>query len=113
MAQNSGGSGGGGGVPDFHISDEILAVIPMDPYDQLDLARKITSMAIASRVSKLEAETEILRQKLCEKDRLIYELEERLSHVQKASQEAESKMKILLDDNVRIFFFFLILYGEK
>ena len=39
---NSGGSG-----PDFNLSDEILAVILTNPYDQLDLARKITSMAIA------------------------------------------------------------------
>ncbi|XP_044479806.1 uncharacterized protein At4g15545-like [Mangifera indica] len=96
MAQN------GGGGPDFHLSDEILAVIPTDPYDQLDLARKITSMAIASRVSKLEAETEILRQKLCEKDRLIYELEERLSHLQKVSQQGESNMKTLLDNNMKL-----------
>ncbi|KAJ0098766.1 hypothetical protein Patl1_20376 [Pistacia atlantica] len=101
MAQNGGGSGGGGG-PDFHLSDEILAVIPTDPYDQLDLARKITSMAIASRVSKLEAEMGRMRQKLYEKDRLIYELEERLSHGQKVSQEAESKMKIILDDNTKL-----------
>ncbi|KAA8532275.1 hypothetical protein F0562_032308 [Nyssa sinensis] len=38
----------------------------MDPYDQLDLARNITSMAIASRVSKLESEMERLRQKMYE-----------------------------------------------
>ena len=50
-SNNSGGSG-----PDFNLSDEILAVILTNPYDQLDLARKITSMAIASRISKLELE---------------------------------------------------------
>ena len=50
MSQSSFGNGG----PDFELAEEILAVMPTDPYDQLDLARKITSMAIASRVSKLE-----------------------------------------------------------
>ncbi|KAA8532401.1 hypothetical protein F0562_032430 [Nyssa sinensis] len=43
--------------PDFHLLDEILSVIPIDSYDQLDLARKIMSMAIASCVSKLEPKT--------------------------------------------------------
>lgn len=99
MSQSSGESGGG---PDFHLPDEILAVIPTDPYDQLDLARKITSMAIASRVSKLETETGRMRQMLYEKDRLIYELEERLSHVQKVYQEADSKLKIFIDDNAKL-----------
>lgn len=98
MSHSSGGSVGGG--PDFHLPDEILAVMPTDPYDQLDLARKITSMAIASRVSKMEAEMGRIRQKLYEKDRVISELEDRLSHMQKAYQEADSRLKILVDDNV-------------
>lgn len=102
MSQSSGESGGG---PDFHLPDEILAVMPTDPYDQLDLARKITSMAIASRVSKLETETGTMRQMLYEKDRLICELEERLSHVQKVYQEADSKLKIFIDDNVSLLNF--------
>ncbi|EEF48796.1 uncharacterized protein At4g15545 [Ricinus communis] len=95
-----GGVGAGG--PDFHLPDEILAVIPTDPYDQLDLARKITSMAIASRVSKLEAETGRMKQKMYEKDRVIYELEEKVSHLQRAYQEAESRLKITLDDNMKL-----------
>ncbi|KAJ4705823.1 WAT1-related protein [Melia azedarach] len=100
MSHSSGGSVGGG--PDFHLPDEILAVMPTDPYDQLDLARKITSMAIASRVSKMEAEMGRIRQKLYEKDRVISELEDRLSHMQKAYQEADSRLKILVDDNTKL-----------
>ncbi|GMH13379.1 hypothetical protein Nepgr_015220 [Nepenthes gracilis] len=88
--------------PDFHIPDEILSVIPTDPYDQLDLARKITSMAIASRVSNLETESSRLRQKMYEKDQLIYELEEKASHLQKAFQEADSRLKISLDENMKL-----------
>ncbi|KAE8123911.1 hypothetical protein FH972_018830 [Carpinus fangiana] len=48
--------------------DNILAVILMDPYDQLDLAQKVTSMAIASRVSKLELDVAHMCHKLYEKD---------------------------------------------
>lgn len=92
MSQSSG--------PDFNLSDEILAVIPTDPYDQLDLARKITSMAIASRVSNLEADMLRMKQKLKEKERAIYDLQEKLSRLEHANQEAESRLRIALDDNV-------------
>ncbi|CAL1391256.1 unnamed protein product [Linum trigynum] len=93
---------GGGGGPDFDLPDNILAVIPADPYDQLDLARKITSMAIASRVSNLEAEVGRMKQKMYEKDRIAYELEEKASRMQRAYREAESRLKITLDENIKL-----------
>lgn len=108
MSQSSGSSCGGGGVggggagADFHLSDEILSVIPTDPYDQLDLARKITSMAIASRVSKLEAEVGRMKQKLYEKDRLVFDLEDKLSRLQLANSDAESRLKLVLDENIKL-----------
>lgn len=88
--------------PEFDLPDEILTVIPTDPYDQLDLARKITSMAIASRVSKLESETALLRDSMSEKDRLIYELEERASQLEGGFQEVESQLKLVLDENTKL-----------
>lgn len=91
-----------GGQPDFHLTDEILAVIPTDPYEQLDLARKITSMAIASRVSNLESEMVRMKQKLYEKDRIVFDLEEKLSRVNHAYQEADSRLKMALDDNMKL-----------
>ncbi|CAB4307442.1 unnamed protein product [Prunus armeniaca] len=107
MSQGSGsaggaGAGGDGGGLDFQLPEEILSVIPTDPYDQLDLARKITSMAIASRVSKLESEMGKMRQKLQDKDRLVFELEERLSRLQHANHEADSRLRIALDENVKL-----------
>lgn len=102
MSQGSSGISNGGG-PDFHLPDEILSVIPTDPYEQLDLARKITSMAIASRVSKLESEMGRAREKLYEKDSVIYALEEKVSALNHACQEAESRLKIALDENVSWF----------
>jgi hypothetical protein len=96
--------------PDFDLGDEILAVIPTDPYDQLDLARKITSMAIASRVSKLESEVAHMRHKLFEKDRLVVELEDRVSRLDHAYQESQSRLKIAVDENVLPFFFFWVNY---
>ncbi|XP_059666676.1 uncharacterized protein At4g15545-like [Cornus florida] len=100
MSQSSTNSTGSG--PDFHLSDEILSVIPMDPYEQLDLARKITSMAIASRVSKLESEVVRLRQKIYERDRAVVELEERVNQLQHDNQESDRRLKITTDDNMKL-----------
>lgn len=104
--QTTGGGGGGGSsnnnAVDFDLPDEILAVIPTDPYHQLDLARKITSMAIASRVSSLESDTGRLRQKLLEKDRVINELEERVSTLTRASQQAHSALNNAVEENVKL-----------
>ncbi|KAG6687276.1 hypothetical protein I3843_11G063500 [Carya illinoinensis] len=88
--------------PDFDLPDEILTVIPTDPYDQLDLARKITSMAIASRVSNLESEVARMRHKLQDKDRVVVDLEEKVSRLDYAFREADSRLKIVLDDNMRL-----------
>ncbi|KAG6382286.1 hypothetical protein SASPL_158051 [Salvia splendens] len=89
-----------GGRPDFDLPEEILSVIPTDPYDQLDLARKITSMAIASRVTKLETEAGSFRQKLQEKDRLIQQLEDKVAQLDGAYQDAEFRLKITREDNL-------------
>lgn len=93
-------SGFGNGGPDFELAEEILAVMPTDPYDQLDLARKITSMALASRVSKLESDVARSKQKLHDKDRIIFDLEEKVLHLDRSYQDADSRLKIVLDENV-------------
>ncbi|XP_010531984.1 PREDICTED: uncharacterized protein At4g15545-like [Tarenaya hassleriana] len=94
--------GGGDSLPGFDLPDEILSVIPTDPFEQLDLARKITSMAIASRVSNLEAEVVGLRQKLQDKERVMHELEEKMSRVERDCREADSRLRIVLDDNMKL-----------
>jgi CMP-N-acetylneuraminic acid synthetase len=95
-----GGGGSGNNAVDFDLPDEILSVIPTDPYHQLDLARKITSMAIASRVSSLESDTGRLRQMLLEKDRVINDLEDRVSTLTRASQQAHSALNNAVEQNV-------------
>ncbi|XP_074286661.1 uncharacterized protein At4g15545 [Silene latifolia] len=98
----SSNEGGGGVGPDFDLPDDVLAVIPTDPYDQLDLARKITSMAIASRVSNLESETIRLKDKVQNQDRLIFELEQKSAHLHTAFQEADSRFKLVVDQNMKL-----------
>lgn len=87
---------------DFHLPDEILSVIPTDPFDQLDLARKITSMAIASRVSQLEAEAGSLRKKIVDKDQVIAELQDRLSEFNRLFHDSDSQLRLALEENLRL-----------
>ncbi|CAJ1978418.1 unnamed protein product [Sphenostylis stenocarpa] len=96
------GTGSVSNAVDFDLPDEILAVIPTDPYQQLDLARKITSMAIASRVSSLESDASRLRQKLQEKDRIILDLEERLSSLTRACHQSDSTLNNALTENIKL-----------
>lgn len=88
------------GGTDFSLPDKILSVIPTDPDEQLDLARKITSMAIAARVTKLETEAGSLLKKIHEKDRVIQHLEDKVFQLDRACQDAELRLKIMREDNV-------------
>ncbi|KAF5781421.1 hypothetical protein HanRHA438_Chr11g0496281 [Helianthus annuus] len=100
MSEHSTGSTASG--PDFNLPDEILSVIPTDPYDQLDLARKITSMALASRVSKLESEAGMLRHKLNERDRVVMELEEKVSELQQTCHNVQLRLQLTVEDNRKL-----------
>lgn len=91
-----------GNSSDFELPEEILRVLPTDPYDQLDLARKITSIAIATRVSKLEADNGKLRHKLTEKDQLIYELHEKITQLEYALQQASDHFARALDEQRKL-----------
>ncbi|KAG6473136.1 uncharacterized protein At4g15545-like isoform X1 [Zingiber officinale] len=96
------GGSGGDVESEFHLPDEILAVMPSDPYEQLDLARKITSMAIASRVSKLDLEAVRLRQTVAEKDQTIANLQERISQLDRMFQETDARLKAALEENITL-----------
>jgi hypothetical protein len=92
------GNGGGGG--EFELPQELLSVLPSDPYEQLDVARRITAMAVAARVSKLELETGKLRLKLAEKEHIIHGLQERIGDTESTLQETSSRLSRALDEQV-------------
>ncbi|KAF8016015.1 hypothetical protein BT93_H1538 [Corymbia citriodora subsp. variegata] len=58
-------------APTFDLPDNVLRVLPSDPFDQLDVARKITSLALSARVSELESESSAVGSDLAARDRLI------------------------------------------
>lgn len=91
-----------GHVSESNLLPEILAVLPMDPYDQLDIASKITSMAVTSRVGELEAEVGSLRQKSAEKELVISTLQGRVSELQHALQQSNARLSSALDEQAKL-----------
>ncbi|XP_056168991.1 uncharacterized protein At4g15545-like [Syzygium oleosum] len=76
----------------FDLPEEVLAVLPSDPYEQLDVARKITSMALSTRVSSLESESSDLRAKLAEKDHSIADLQSQVESLDASLADALDKL---------------------
>lgn len=91
---------GNGG--EFELPQEVLSVLPSDPYEQLDVARRITAMAVAARVSKLESETGKLRQKLSEKEHVIYGLQDRVVEAENTLQETSARLSHALDEQNKL-----------
>jgi|UniRef100_A0A804MZJ3 hypothetical protein len=78
---------------DFVLPDELLATLLRDPYEQLDLARRITALAVSGRVSGLEREAGRLRAEAMGKDRENAELRERVVLLDTALQETNAKLR--------------------
>ncbi|XP_008223067.1 PREDICTED: uncharacterized protein At4g15545 isoform X3 [Prunus mume] len=87
LAKESGGS-------NFDLPEEVLQVLPSDPFEQLDVARKITSVALSTRVSALESESYALRAKLAEKDQLIAELQAQVESLDASLSETADKLAL-------------------
>jgi hypothetical protein len=89
---------GEGGV--FELPQEVLSILPSDPYEQLDVARTITAMAVAARVSKLELETGNLHLKLAEKEDIIHVLQERSGDPESTLHETSARLSRALGEQV-------------
>ena len=88
-------------APAAGLPDAIVALLPPDPYEQLEVARKITAVAVAARASRLELEAARLRQSLSDRDRVAAELADRVARLELALRDAEARLRGALDDNVR------------
>ncbi|AQK64043.1 hypothetical protein ZEAMMB73_Zm00001d013624 [Zea mays] len=94
--------GDGAEAADFVLPDELLAALPRDPYEQLDLARRITALAVSGRVSGLEREAGRLRAEAAGKDRENAELRERVVLLDTALQETNARLRAALEDNIKL-----------
>ncbi|MCO5612474.1 hypothetical protein L7F22_066742 [Adiantum nelumboides] len=87
---------------DSDLPEGMHAILPSDPYEQLEIARKITSMAVTSRVGELEAETMSLHRRLAEKELLISDLQARVGELQQALQESAARLSHSLDEQTKL-----------
>lgn len=85
----------------FDLPEEMLEVLPSDPFEQLDVARKITSIALSTRVSALESEGSVLRQQLTDRDVIIADLQSQLDCVDATLSETSDKLADAQQDKVR------------
>ncbi|PIN08509.1 hypothetical protein CDL12_18901 [Handroanthus impetiginosus] len=95
----------------FNLPEELLEVLPSDPYQQLDVARKIASIALSTRVSALESEVSALHQQLTHRDAIISGLESQLDALDAWLSEAADKLaaaqqekESLLRENAQLSF---------
>ncbi|XP_057489200.1 uncharacterized protein At4g15545-like isoform X2 [Actinidia eriantha] len=79
-------------VPIFDLPDELLEVLPLDPFEQLDVARKITSIALSTRVSALESEASVLRHTLTDRDNVIADLQAQIESLDASLSETADKL---------------------
>lgn len=98
LAKDSGGS-------NFDLPHEVLQILPSDPFEQLDVARKITSIALSTRVSALESESSSLRTQLVERDHLIAELQAQIKSLDSSLSETADKLAVAEEQKVRPPFF--------
>jgi hypothetical protein len=68
----------------FGLPAELVSVLPSDPFAQLDVARRITSIALSHRLGLLEAEAARLRSQLAERDAEAEDLRERVEQLDAA-----------------------------
>ncbi|KAJ8511569.1 hypothetical protein OPV22_002003 [Ensete ventricosum] len=99
----------GGGLPDFDLPEAVLSALPTDPFEQLDVARKITSIALATRISALESEVSALRLRLSERDDLVAELRAKLEALDASLGDvsdrlgrAQDEKETLLNENATL-----------
>ncbi|KAF8663819.1 hypothetical protein HU200_055152 [Digitaria exilis] len=89
-------------APAAGLPDAIAAALPPDPYEQLEVARKITAVAVAARASRLELEAARLRQRLADRDRVAAGLADRAARLELALRDADARLRTALDDNAKL-----------
>lgn len=88
--------------PKFDLPEELLEVLPSDPFEQLDVARKITSIALSTRVEALESELSELRDHLADRDSLIAGLDSQLQSLDASFAEVSDKLAAAQQEKVRL-----------
>lgn len=90
------------GSSNLNLPEELLQALPSDPFEQLDVARRITSIALSTRVNALQSESSALRAELAEKERVIGELQSQVEPLDAALSETAEKLARAEEDKERL-----------
>ncbi|XP_042967106.1 uncharacterized protein At4g15545-like isoform X1 [Carya illinoinensis] len=82
------------GCSNFDLPQAVLEVLPFDPFEQLDVARKITSIALSTRVSDLESQSSALRCKLADKDQLISDVRAQIEYLDASLSDTADQLAL-------------------
>ena len=85
---------------DFGLPAELMSVLPSDPFAQLDVARRITSIALSHRLGRLEAEAARLRSQLADRDAEAEDLRERVEQLDAALAVATGRLRRAEEEKV-------------
>ncbi|KAK3025267.1 hypothetical protein RJ639_044069 [Escallonia herrerae] len=91
-----------GAGSNFDLPEDVLEVLPSDPFEQLDVARKITSIALSTRVSALESEASALRRQLSDKDATIADLHAQIESLDFSLSDVSEKLGRADDEKVGV-----------
>ena len=82
------------------VSQKLLAALPSDPFEQLEVAQSITSMAVIAGVNKLEAESGRFRETLEEREKTIHSMQQRIHELEHSLEETSVRLSQALEHQV-------------
>jgi hypothetical protein len=85
---------------DADLPAGIASVLPADPYDQLEIAHRIMSKAIASRADELGTSAKLLMGQIEDRDASIAQLEQRVAELRLAVEQNDAKLSTVLAHQV-------------
>ena len=87
-------------VKDNAVSQKLLAALPSDPFEQLEVAQSITSMAVIAGVNKLQAESGRFRETLEEREKTIHSMQQRIHELEHSLEETSARLSQALEHQV-------------
>ena len=89
-------------IPTEALPREVIAVLPSEPYDQLDLAHRINAYAYTQKVAVLESESSQLRNQLTQRNNAVKTLERRIENLVMEVSDANDKVRQSVEDQAKL-----------
>lgn len=81
------------------LPSEVLSILPSDPFEQLDLARKIVAVAFEKR---LQSENGNLRAELSQREREVKDLRDKVRDLESSLKNTNERLSSALEEQVGV-----------